>query len=465
VSGTGASGAISASDAVRCTHAPGAQVRCAGAQLRPAGAGVLALMWALAMPSGLAQTPVVERLGEVRVHGNHTTPDEVVLSLAALTVGADVTQATLQQAEERLRKSDRFAGVEIRKRYRSLDDPTDVLAIIVVDERAAVSSLDLTPGPFKRITSAGMWLPIVSHADGYGFTYGARVSFVNALGPRSRLSVPLTWGGERKAAMEVERTFDRGPFTRIGGFLGITRRVNPFYELEDTRREIGARAERALTPWLRLGGGARVSDVHAAIQQRHVSTGADVVLDTRIDPAFPRNAVHVVTGIEQLHFTSSQPVRRWTSDARGYIGLMGSSVLALRALTSQVNQALPAYERALIGGSETLRGYDFGYRTGDNLVALSAEVRVPLTSPVHVGRFGVKGFVDAGTVYGAGYKLADQPFDRGIGGGVFFTATVIRAGVDVAWPLRSINPSADPFGRRDVPSDRPRWHLRVGVTF
>jgi outer membrane translocation and assembly module TamA len=70
---------------------------------------------------------------------------------------------------------------------------------------------------------------------------------------------------------------------------------------------------------------------------------------------------------------------------------------------------------------------------------------------VRVGRFGVKGFVDAGTVYGSGAKLSDQRFDNGIGGGVFFTATVIRAGLDVAWP--------------NDDSGKPRWHFGLGVTF
>ena len=70
---------------------------------------------------------------------------------------------------------------------------------MLVDEHAAVSTDDLIPGPLKRFRSAGMWLPVLDYADGYGFTYGARVSFVDVLGPRSRISVPLTWGGERKA--------------------------------------------------------------------------------------------------------------------------------------------------------------------------------------------------------------------------------------------------------------------------
>ena len=32
----------------------------------------------------------------------------------------------------------------------------------------------------------GMFLPILHYVDGYGFTYGARISFVDRLGPRSR---------------------------------------------------------------------------------------------------------------------------------------------------------------------------------------------------------------------------------------------------------------------------------------
>ena len=123
-------------------------------------------------------------------------------------------------------------------------------------------------------------------------------------------------------------------------------------------------------------------------------------------------------------------------------------MLALRAVTSQPKGSVPS---AGVAGGTDQRGYDFGYRAGDKLAAFSAEVRVPLTSPVRVGRFGVKGFVDTGTVYGSAQKLSDQHFDRGIGGGVFFTATVVRAGLDVAWPTDG--------------STQPRWHFDLGVTF
>jgi outer membrane protein assembly factor BamA len=392
-----------------------------------------------------------EVIGEVRVHGNHTTPDADVLGLAGLLVGTSVTPSLLADAEKRLRDTGRFSNVEVRKRFRSIDNPNDILVIVLIDEVSGISESDLTPSPMKRFRSLGMWLPVLDYADGYGFTYGARVSFVDVVGRRSRISVPLTWGGERRAGVEVERAFDRGPFTRVEGTVAIARRENPHFEIGDTRRMVHVRAERAITSWLRAGASAGLTNVRFGPEdESHTSTGVDVLVDTRRDPAFPRNAVHAIVGLNHLRFDDHPHATRRTADLRGYVGLVGSSVLALRMVTSQVNQPLPAYEQALLGGTSLLRGYEFGYRIGDNLAAISAEVRVPITSPLNMSRFGVKGFVDWGTVYAHGAKLQDQAFDRGIGGGVFLTATVISMGLDVAWPRGG---------------DSPRWHFGLGVTF
>ena len=79
-----------------------------------------------------------------------------------------------------------------------------------------------------------MWLPILSHADGYGFTYGARVSFVGALGKRSRLSVPLTWGGERRAARGARTDIRRPGLDCSRGAVSEPPRESAF-ELPDVR--------------------------------------------------------------------------------------------------------------------------------------------------------------------------------------------------------------------------------------
>jgi hypothetical protein len=390
-----------------------------------------------------------ESIAEIRVHGNHTTPEADIISLAALSVGDAATVTALEAAERRLMDSGRFDAVDVRRRFRSIADPSEILVILLVDERAAVTPDDLTPGPLARVKAAGMWMPILSARDGYGVTYGARVAIIRPLGAGSRVSMPLTWGGERRAAVEIERTFERGPLTTMQGMAAVYRRVNPHFREADTRRELSLAADRLLTRWLRAGAHARVAQVSfAGTDQRHAATGAHVVVDTRLDPSFPRNAVHATVAWERMDL-HERAAGIWSTDVRGYRGVGGSTVLALRAQVSRADAPLPRSEQRLLGGTESLRGYRAGHRAGDRLAAASAEVRQPLTSPLNYGRFGVKAFVDAGTAWNVAEPLRSQHFDRGVGGGIYFGATAMTGNIDVAWP-------------RD---GKPRVHLGFGVTF
>ena len=194
----------------------------------------------------------------MRVHGNHTTPDADILGIVGDVVGKPATDQLVDEIHDKLEKSGRFDGVEVRKRFRSIENPDDILLMIVVDEVPGIDPLDLTPGPMKKFWSSGMFLPILHSEDGYGLTYGARFSFVDRLGPRSRITVPLTWGGERQARVQLERAFKSGPIERIAGEFGIVRRENPHYEIGDRRVGFGARIESAPARWLRLGAGGRM---------------------------------------------------------------------------------------------------------------------------------------------------------------------------------------------------------------
>jgi outer membrane protein assembly factor BamA len=392
-----------------------------------------------------------EAIAEIRVHGNHTTPDADVIGLSGLAIGEPASEERLRQAEDALRASRRFENVEVRKRYRSIENPAEILIILLVDEHAAVSAEDLTPSPIKRFLASEQWLPILNYEDGYGLTYGVQFGFANTLGDRSRLSIPLTWGGERRAALELERSFDRGPFSRVSGAASIDRRVNPHYEASDLRQGARVEAERSVLPWLRVAAHARIAhvDFGGTYAARHWAAGAHITVDTRIDPSFPRNAIHVRTGWERLAFPDGH-AGRWLADARGYVGVGGSAVLALRAQVATSSHSLPAPEQVLLGGKESLRGYRAGYAANDNLSAFSAEVRYPLNSPLNVGRFGVKGFVDAGTTWASeGPGLSDQRFERGIGGGVYFGVAALILDLDVAWPE----------------SGNPRVHFGFGIAF
>jgi len=407
---------------------------------------VLFASFALFAVNALAQSP--EKITEIRVHGNHTTPDADVLELSGLTPGAEATEARLKEAEQKLKATHRFEGVELRKRYLSITDPSQVLVMIVIDEHPAVSKSDLTPGPFKKLRAMQMWMPILKHEDGYGFTYGARLAYKNSLGDRSRVSVPMSWGGERRIGLEAERSFD-GPISIVRGGVSLYQRVNPFYEVPDRRSEARVEADRIFTSWLRAGVDASLADVTFGPDYEHrLSTaGFHTVVDTRIDPSFPRNAVHTQIGWQKLNFGGS--AGRWFTDARGYIGVGGSLVLALRAQLIKADASLPSAEQSLLGGSDSVRGYPTGYRAGDNLFATSAELRIPFNSPLNVGRFGFKAFVDAGTAWDHGQRYDDQEFDRGIGGGIYLGAGPFIMNLDIAKPRVG-----------DV-----RAHFGMGVTF
>ena len=405
----------------------------------------LLLLTFIATPA-TAQT--TERIAEIRVHGNHTTPDADILALAGLAAGADAGEPQLRAAEKKLKDTGRFEAVELRRRFLSISDPTKILVMIVVDEHPAVSASDLTPGPFKKLGAAQMWLPILHHDDGYGLTYGARVSFVDVLGDRSRVSVPMSWGGERRIALEAERAFD-GPISIVRGAVGINRRVNPHFEMADRREEVRGDAERIITDWLRAGVSARVAQVHfgPAYNARHSAAGVTMTVDTRIDPSFPRNAIHSKVGWERLFFGGS--AGRFRTDTRGFIGIGGSTVLALRGQWIRAGSALPAPEQSLLGGSDSVRGYRTGHRAGDNLAAATIEVRQPLNSPLSFSRFGVKAFVDAGTAWNTGARFDDQRLDRGVGGGVYLGAGPLMMDLDIAKPREG----------------NVRAHFGLGVTF
>ena len=70
---------------------------------------LLALGCATAAAAGQAPAPPApERLVDVLVHGNHTTPDADVIAIAGLEVGAPLAPDAIAAATKRLESADRF---------------------------------------------------------------------------------------------------------------------------------------------------------------------------------------------------------------------------------------------------------------------------------------------------------------------------------------------------------------------
>jgi hypothetical protein len=388
--------------------------------------------------------PQAEVVIEIVVHGNAYLRDDEVLRLAGVKVGQTLAPDGLREIEQRLKASDHFETIEVKKRYRSLDDSgSDVALILLVHEKPGLTSETVPEAPrwetWARFKKRLMFLPILGYDDGYGFTYGGRVSTIGLLGARERLSVPATWGGTRRIALEAERTFKSGPLSRIESTFGIWQKENPRFEIDDQRVEWTARAERSFARMIRTGVRTSWSTVEfGAIDDDLRTFGADVALDTRGDPAFPRNAVVLGAGWTALDVKSlDQPIQRYTSEARGYLGVIRQAVLAGRIQYSAADRTLPPYERLLLGGSSTLRGFATGTFDGDRMLVTSAELRVPITSVLSGAKLGVTAFMDASKIFDAGQKLKDAAWHQGAGGGVFLIATIVRINLDVARGLKN----------------------------
>jgi outer membrane protein assembly factor BamA len=399
-----------------------------------AAAAVIAVA-VIAAPAAAVQS--AEIIAELRVHGNHITTDEEVIRIAGVSIGAPFWPTTIADVRARLRASGLFDTVEVLKRFASIEDPTRIALVLIVNEGPVRIERSDTPGDPPTIVRRGglrnlMFLPILDAEDGYGVTFGARVAFAGLLGERSRLSSPLTWGGHRRAGIELDRTFLRGPLSRVDVGAAVEQRRNPAFDEDDQRRRLWVRGERAAGP-LRAGataGWQRVS--FGALRDDIRSVSIDAAFDTRLNPVLPRDAVHAAASVERLFFDGGRVVDRLRVDARGYLGLLGQPVLVVRAVREDVSAPVPPYLRSLLGGWSSLRGFKAGAFTGDTLVAGSLELRVPLTSPLDVARLGVSAFVDAGTAYDKGQRLADQRFRTGIGGSGWVAIAAFRMSLSVA---------------------------------
>lgn len=425
-----------------------------------AAAAVLVCSAALSGPRGGAESPALPQqtaasaqdiITAVQIHGNLITTDDEVRRLAGVSDGMPFEPGTIDAVAERLRAAKRFKSVQVLKRFASISDPSQILLVIILDEGAVHIEMTGDPNHPTRVVRNRLprvlVLPILGAEDGYGGSYGVRLAFPDPAGKRSRLAFPLTWGGVKRAAVEFEKSIEGAPIDRVTAGAAVSRVRNPFFGEADDRVRVWARAERELiVRSLRVGatGGWQ----HASfmdLDDRFTQIGADIIVDTRVDPGLPRNAIYGRAAWEHLSFDSrpdltgsslqappSSRANRTDLDGRGYLGLFRQSILAVRALRRDSDRPLPPYLQPMLGGLGNVRGFKVGTAVGDTLVVGSAELIVPLGPALSIGKIGVSAFADTGTASDKGQRIADQEFKQGYGVGAWVTAAFFRFNVAVA---------------------------------
>jgi outer membrane protein assembly factor BamA len=370
-----------------------------------------------------------KKIESIRIHGNHTIPDDEVLRIASISPGEAFSDSTAAAVKTRLMRSKRFESAEVRVRYRSLDESNDVSLILLVRER-------------RRLARQWMIGPIFELSDEYGLTLGAKFAFVDVLREGGHISFPGSWGGERRIGVEADFPIaesDRGKVkNRISLRLDRNRTENPHFDTPDNRLELGAGVDSRFRS-LSFGFHAGWTDVtFAELDERFWTTKTSVAFDTRVDATIPGDAVYLGFDWRRYFYQaeSQQPsVNRYAVDLRGYKRLIGQLLIATQFYYSPADGPLPPYEKPFLGGGRTLRGHKAGQYIGDNITLASAELRLPLTSPLAFYRAGIHFFFDSGTVYDYGQKLSKAKFYQGVGLGGFFRVAVIGVRFDVGFDL------------------------------
>lgn len=398
---------------------------------------LLAVWLVTAATAATVEAQPAPMVATIQVQGNVLTSEEEVIRLSGVTVGDAFDDGTIAAVAARLKAAGRFQSVDVLKRFASIADLSQIALVIIVDDGPMkIERSGGKEGTAQLVRSRGwrlLFLPVLRFDEGYGLTYGVRLAKPTPIGPRSQLSMPLTWGGERRAGAQLEQRFE-GRFMRrieIGG--AVSRTTHPYLDVTDTR------AGPWITGNLRAFGPIR-PDVSAGWD--HVTfggeddavgrVGAGVTVDNRLDPMLARKAVYARAAWAYLDTRHGGGLNTIQLDLRGYVGLIRQAVLVARVTLDTASGPRPPYLKPMLGGTDSLRGFAAGSAIGDSLASGSLEVRVPVTSPLSFVKFGVNLFVDAATVYDDGERLRDQHFERGVGGGVWMSAAFLRLTLSVA---------------------------------
>ena len=253
--------------------------------------------------------------------------------------------------------------------------------------------------------------------------------------------------------MQLERAFKLGPIERVAGEFGIGRTREP--ALRDRRharivrraRRVGAgalaaprRGRPAWTTWSSAIVEDTVSRLRRRRDDRHARrSGVPAQRDPR------QRSASIGCTFDAGHANQTKRGR-----ARLCRTVRPDGAGGARPERSRRTRRCRPTSTTCSAAPPNLRGYDAGYKAGDNLAAASAELRIPITSPLSIGRFGVKAFADCGR--GLRRSARSSPTrrsSRGIGGGAYLHLTVVSLSLDVA---------------RSRSGDT-RFHFGMGVTF
>jgi len=163
------------------------------------------------------------------------------------------------------------------------------------------------------------------------------------------------------------------------------------------------------------------SALFAAGGENHWGFGATAGIDSRSNPYYPRRGLLAQTTVRNWTSNGFSDYTESLADLRAFVPLPWQKhILALRGWGRQVSGPTNLDNALFFGGPETVRGYDFASREGEEGYLLSVEYRMPLflmqISPKgEMVGFGFHVFGDAGDTWYYGAEAGEAQMSYGAG--------------------------------------------------
>jgi outer membrane protein insertion porin family len=376
-------------------------------------------------------------IGELRFEGLNRTKEYIVTRELVSKVGEPCLKENLVQEKENLHQLDIFSSVEIN----AVPGPDGVIIHYKFVEL------------FLLMPSLGLKI-----SDETGVSVGAGVKFPNFMGKDIFLSARFLVGGSTELELWLDNPWVWG--NHWGYKVEYYHRekdnlVEEFYETSD---------EVYLTSGPNIGKFGRVGGILSFLSIRSDTDGVTISPDNH-DRA---SRLGLYVGYDSLNAIMG-PTRGWWNeivltqaldlfensssytqvdlDLRRYQPLAHRHTLTGFTLTTirsgDVGVEVAPWENFGIGGTNTVRGWDFAARKGKNQMLNTIEYRYTLLEPQgwdlplgvkYRGGLALAAFGDWGIGWDDGPEFAANNFINGYGFGLRFLIPMIGvARVDVAW--------------------------------
>lgn len=355
------------------------------------------------------------RIGDIIIEGNQKTRDEVIERELDLKPGDLVNLSQIKSCASRL------FGLGIFNEVVPTLEPTH-------DEGVVDLKLQLTEartGSFAAgigYNTADGLLGYLKIGDNNLFGMNNKLSLALEVGKDAQnyaLSFANPWIDSERTSLEAalySRSGQRDGYTQLrrGGNVAVGRPID-----DQTRADLTLRIEEVRN----TSFAEEPIDVPAGGALR--SVGFRLMNDTR-DSAISATKGGVVKGSVELAgglLGGDYSFGKYEAQATRFFGLKPNQTIGLRLGYGTSTGELPLHEQYEIGGSDTVRGYDYREFLGSNMLYANAEYRYDINDTVQA-----VAFVDSGDAWTDGglVNLSDLKTGYGVGVRIKTPIGVIR---------------------------------------